>query len=329
MANPEHLEILKQGVEAWNKWRSENPKIRPNLIRADLRNAKLGSLDLRNLDLRGTVFRNAKLIGVDLRNSYLNTADLREADLTNAILLNTNFFASKLQHADFAGAVMGFTSFGNIDLSEVKNLESVKHRGPSSIGLDTIYKSRGNIPEEFLRECGLPESFITYMRSLTGEAVEFYSCFISYSHKDEEFVRRLYSRMREASLRVWFAPEDIQGGRKIHEQIFSAIQVYDKLLIVLSEHSLQSEWVMTEIRRARKTEREENRRKLFPIRLVDFDAIQKWECFDADSGKDLAVEMREYYIPDFSNWTDHDALEKGFARLLRDLKAEEKIDSKQ
>jgi uncharacterized protein YjbI with pentapeptide repeats len=323
MANHEHLEVLRQGVEAWNKWRSENRKLRPNLIRADLRGMNLSGLDLKNLDLRGTVFRDANLVGADLRNSYLNTADLSGADLTNAILLNTNFFGSKLRHADFAGTVMGFTSFGNVDLSEVKNLESVKHRGPSSIGLDTIYKSRGNISEEFLRDCGLPESFITYMRSLTGEAVEFYSCFISYSHKDEEFVHRLYSRMRRASLRVWFAPEDIKGGRKIHEQVFSAIREYDKLLIVLSEHSLQSEWVMTEIRKARKTEREENRRKLFPIRLVDFDAIEKWECFDADTGKDLAVELREYFIPDFSDWKEHDAFEREFDRLLRALKAEE------
>jgi hypothetical protein len=129
--------------------------------------------------------------------------------------------------------------------------------------------------------------------------------------------------MREANLRVWYAPEEMKGGRKLHEQIFSAIQVHDKLLLVLSENSLQSEWVMTEIRRARKAEREENRRKLFPIRLVDFDAIHKWECFDADSGNDLAVELREYFTPDFSNWKDHDSFERAFERLLRDLKAGE------
>jgi hypothetical protein len=133
--------------------------------------------------------------------------------------------------------------------------------------------------------------------------------------------------MRDAEMRVWFAPEEIKGGRKIYEQIFSAIQVHDKLLLILSEHSMQSEWVKSEIRRARKTEREENRRKLFPIRLVDFDAIQKWECFDADSGKDLAIEVREYFIPDFSNWKDHDAFEAAFDRLLHDLKANDLTDS--
>lgn len=84
---------------------------------------------------------------------------------------------------------------------------------------------------------------------------------------------------------------------------------------------MESEWVITEILRARKVEVEENRRKLYPIRLVDFETIQKWECFDADSGKDLAVELREYYIPDFSNWEDPDSFEMEFAKLLRDLKA--------
>lgn len=119
------------------------------------------------------------------------------------------------------------------------------------------------------------------------------------------------------------AAEDMKGGRKIHEEIFRAIQIHDKLLLVLSEESMKSEWVMTEIRRARKVEREENRRKLFPIRLVDFDTIKSWECFDADSGKDLALELREYYIPDFSNWKNHDSFETEFAKLLRDLRATE------
>ena len=44
---------------------------------------------------------------------------------------------------------------------------------------------------------------------------------------------------------------------------------------------------------------------------------------DADTGQDLAKEVREYFIPDFSNWKDHDAFEKAFERLLHDLRAEE------
>ncbi|MFL6282532.1 MAG: hypothetical protein ACJ74Q_05135 [Pyrinomonadaceae bacterium] len=67
----------------------------------------------------------------------------------------------------------------------------------------------------------------------------------------------------------------------------------------------------------------ESRRKLFPIRLVDYETLQAWECFDADTGEDLASEVRQYFIPDFSNWKEHDAFERAFERLLRDLRAEE------
>jgi hypothetical protein len=157
-----------------------------------------------------------------------------------------------------------------------------------------------------------------------GEPFQFYSCFISYSSADEAFCRCLHGRLQDAGLRVWFAPHDIKGGRKLHEQIDQAILVYDKLLLVLSPHSMQSPWVEFEIRRARRREVAEQRRLLFPVRLVDFEAIKAWECFDADTAKDLATEIREYYIPDFTAWKDHDAFEAAVARLLRDLKAAER-----
>jgi uncharacterized protein YjbI with pentapeptide repeats len=352
MANPEHVEILKQGVRAWNLWRNGHKDVRPDLGGADLTRINLTGVDFSGAVLAGANFTRAVLAGADLGGALLtravighadlSQADLTGADLGGAILLNANFREADLSHADlgdsllmgidfsyavlggadFTGASLGATTFADNGLSEVKGLETVNHFGPSSIGVDTIYKSQGKIPDAFLRGCGVPEDFITYMRSLTVQPIQFYSCFISYSHRDEEFARRLFSRMRDAGLRVWYAPEEMKGGRKLHEQIFSAIQLHDKLLLVLSENSLRSEWVMSEIRRARKAEREENRRKLFPIRLVDFDAIQRWECFNAESGKDLGIELREYFIPDFSDWKDHDAFEKAFDRLLRDLRAE-------
>jgi hypothetical protein len=147
-----------------------------------------------------------------------------------------------------------------------------------------------------------------------------YSCFISYNHKDEIFTAKLYTSLKEANISVWFAPEDTQGGKKLHEQIDRAIRYHDRLIIVLSDHSLKSEWVLTEIRKARKVELLEKRQKLFPIRLADMKTIQNWECFDSDIGKDLAVEVREYYIPDFSNWEDKATFELSFSRLLDDLK---------
>ena len=98
--------------------------------------------------------------------------------------------------------------------------------------------------------------------------------------------------------------------------------MYDKLLLVLSEASINSGWVEFEIRKARKREVAEKRRVLFPIRLMGYDTLTQWECFDADTKKDLATEIREYFIPDFSTWKDHDPYQQAFTRLLHDLKAE-------
>lgn len=78
----------------------------------------------------------------------------------------------------------------------------------------------------------------------------------------------------------------------------------------------------TEIAHARQKEVSQKRQVLFPVSLVAYMAIREWRCFDADTGKDSAREIKEYFIPDFSSWKDHDQYQKGLERLLRDLKAE-------
>jgi hypothetical protein len=209
----------------------------------------------------------------------------------------------------------------------VRGLDEVHHRGPSTIGIDTIYLSKGNIPDSFLRGCGVTDNFITYMRSLTGAAFDFYSCFISYSTKDQAFADRLYADLQARGVRCWFAPHDMKGGRRIDEQIDEAIKVYNKLLLIISEASMTSPWVEREIRKAFAKEKREARRVLFPISLVPFQQIATWECLDSDTGIDLARKVREYHLPDFSKWKDHDSYTKAFDRLVRDLQAEPKSKS--
>ncbi|MGA2140188.1 MAG: toll/interleukin-1 receptor domain-containing protein [Verrucomicrobiia bacterium] len=360
MANPKHLKLLKRGAEVWNEWRERNHDIWPdlsdadlictnlsgaNLYRADLQNADLENANLsdaglRSAELKGANLSAANLTDANLCGADLSAANLSYADLTAATLFGAYLCGANLSGADLAGtdlsfaelsrtdlsqAIMWHTSLGNVDLSGVKGLETVRQAGPSLIGIDTLYMSHGKIPDKFLREAGVPEEVIENWLPVirSGPVIQWHSCFISYSTKDDEFARRLHAGMREAGLRVWFAPEDVKGGDKLYDQISRAIQYHDKLLVVLSKSSIQSEWVMTEIRKAREVEKRENRRKLFPIRLVDFETLRDWTCFDADSGKDLAVEVREYFIPDFLNWKDHDAFEAAFARLLKDLRAED------
>jgi hypothetical protein len=153
----------------------------------------------------------------------------------------------------------------------------------------------------------------------TDQKALYYSCFLSYSPVEQEFARKLYDRLVAAGVEVWFSPENIHGGQKLHEQIYEAIRANTKLLLVLSKDSMNSEWVKTEIRNARASEVRDGKQKLFPLRVVDLQTIRDWTCFDADIGKDSAVEIREYFIPDFSTWKDALSFEKSIARLLRDL----------
>jgi hypothetical protein len=358
MANEEHLEILKQGVEFWNAWRKQNWKIDPDLSGANLTEADLSGVNFDGVDLsyakltdaqlNAASFHRADLSNADLSLAGLSLADLRRVKLTKADLTATDLFLADLSFAtldganfkdailrsaifrgadlsgaNFVSAKLLETTFADNDLSLVKGLDTVRHLGPCTIGIDTIYKSGGKIPASFLRGCGVPESFLMQMLSLVGaeDGIQFYSCFISYSSKDEEFATRLHGKMRDVRLRVWFAPEDIRSGKKLHEQIETAIRVYDKLLIILSEASLESEWVMDELRKGFKAERESGKRKLFPVRLTDYGTLQRWVCRDSSSGKDLAEELRQYFIPDFSHWKAHDQFEIAFSRLHKDLRA--------
>jgi hypothetical protein len=263
-----------------------------------LNDANLNDADLRGADVRGAKLSGAKLSGANLSGAEMHRANLRRANMFHTIL-------------------------NSLDLRGVNGLKSVIHHGPSFIGIDTIFQSNGEIPEGFLRGTGVPENFIAYVKTLVGAALDFYSCFISFSTKDQEFAERLHADLQNKGVRCWFALHDIQSGKKIHEQIDEAIRVYDKLLLILSDASMASEWVKTEIGHARQKEKEKNRRVLFPITLVNFSEIKKWKSFDADIGKDSAREIREYYIPDFTNWnSDHASYKKEFDRLLRDLMKE-------
>ncbi len=300
MANEEQLAVLKKGVKEWNEWRILNNPV------VDLSSADLSGLDLGSVN----VFTHA-----DLHNSILTDTDMTKTDLGGASLVNADLTGANLRGASLAGAELWGACLDGASLVDTVLYDT----DFSDIG--TIYLSGGKIPDAFLRGAGVPEDFITYMKSLVGKAIEFYSCFISYSTKDQEFAERLHGDLQNKNVRCWFAPHDVQGGKKLHEQIDEAIRVHEKVLLILSAESMNSEWVKTEIAKARKREVREKRQVLFPVRLVPFEAIRDWECFDADTGKDSAREIREYFIPDFSNWKNHDEYQKAFERLMKDLKA--------
>jgi uncharacterized protein YjbI with pentapeptide repeats len=100
MANPEHFEILKQGVEVWNDWRTKKPSIVPNLEGADLRRMKLGQM----FQDHGINLRKARLRGADLSDVWAREADFAESDLTDANLREAQLCKANFWHATLFGA---------------------------------------------------------------------------------------------------------------------------------------------------------------------------------------------------------------------------------
>jgi uncharacterized protein YjbI with pentapeptide repeats len=409
MANPEHVEILKQGVEVWNAWREDNIDVvypdlseanrnkanlsdadlsgaelgeaklnrtnlshanlfgaylggaqlfesnlkevdlrealliganfsrvdlrGANLKRADLREVNLREADLRDVNLSRTDLRKANLEKADLREVNLWEADLRDANLKNTDLRGANFNSAKFKRTSFCFARNGGAFFGNVDLRETKGLEEIDHRGPSTIGMDTIKKSKGKIPEVFLRGCGLSDYEIEIVKLwrkgmdrnevtdiaydlvnlYCGDGLQFYSCFISYNNADGTFARKLHDDLQDNGVRCWFAPEDMKIGDRIRPRIDQEIRLRDKLLVILSENSVDSEWVGDEVEAALEEERMDGRTILFPIRL-DNDVME--------TRLDWAAKIRRRrHIGDFTDWQEEGRYQQGFQRLLRDLKA--------
>jgi hypothetical protein len=316
------LALLKSDARAWNDWRRANPDIVPDLSGVNLEGTDLGGVDLRNARLVGTNLNKANLARADLTGAVLFKATLRGANLQNAVLDQAQLIDLELAQADLGGASFSGTIIADVDLREVLSLASARHYGASTIGVDTLSRSEGRIPLEFLRGVRVPDRLIDYLPSLFTTPFQFYTCFLAYSQADHAFAERLYADLQANGVRAWFAPEDLGSGKRLHTQIDEAIRIHDRLVLILSEHSLKSSWVKFEFVHARKREEGEGVQHLLPISLVPFDTLREMILFDADTGMDLAKEIREYFIADFSNWKDHASYQSAFQRLLRDLHAD-------
>lgn len=255
----------------------------------------------------------ANLTGVNLTMADLAGARLTMADLTGANLIGANLTLANLTGANLSKTLFGYTVLANVDLSEVIGLESANHIGPSTIGIDTFFRSKGRIPQSFLRGAGVPDDFLEYASSLAGKLLEFYSCFISSSTIDKEFAGPLRADLWAKGVRCWFFPKDAKWGETVWGEIDHAIKTCDKLVVICSQHSLQSPAVLREIERALQREDKEKNQVLFPIRIDDY-IFDGWE-------HERKADVVKKVVGDFTKWEDRKAYRKAFDRLLRDLKA--------
>jgi uncharacterized protein YjbI with pentapeptide repeats len=333
MANQEHLDLLiEECVCTWNTWRKQHPEIRPDLSKADLHDLDLNNVRLRHADLHGarlnkTLLSSAHLDYADLRtadlsNATLSHADLDHVDFTRADLSNANlrhanlsgaiFRGTNLTNTNFSHALLRDTLFAQVDLSTANGLDALHHLGPSSIGLDTISLSKGNIPESFLRDAGNGEALLACIRSLGEASFDYVKCFISYASQDQAFAQQLHDDLQRKGVQCWFAPESLSTGDKFKMEIDESIRHCDKLLVILSTHSVNSDWVQHEVGIARHKESNGKRLVIMPI-LLEVAATRSKKGW-------VTYIQKNRHIGEFVHWKDSSQYRKALSQLLTHLK---------
>lgn len=290
-----------------------------NLSEANLYMANLLSTNLSGADLSGANLREAELILTNLSGANLSGANLEEAILSASILHGANLQGANLYLADLRAPEMWQTVLNDLDLRQVNGLETVRHKGPSDIGIQTIHRSQGQIPESFLRDAGVPESFIAYARSLSGGAVQYAACYILCPNLDQPFAEQLSADLRANGVRCWSAPHDLSYSDSLRSRLDNYQRLDEKLLLILSKHSFESDFESDKnenlVMWALAPEGQRPKRPvLVPIRLDD--AV-------LTTSRAWAASLRsERLITDFSRWQELDAYQQALASLLHDLQVE-------
>lgn len=286
-----------------------------NMAGSNLRETRLISANLSQANLSRADMRYAEMYRANLQNADLSGADLANADLKGANLVGVNLTGANLDGADLNDAVVGSTIFGNVDLSNVRGLETLLHLGPSTIGIDTVYKSNGRVPRTFLKNGGVEQSIMDFIEMFVDRNSKYYSCYIRYSESDWEFALKLYEDLMEHGVRCWLSTEKLKQRNRMYKVTDAAVDIHEKMIMIISENSIDSEWTENEYDRTVEKEKQTGKTVLVPITLDGSVKIteQPW-----------AINMKQTrYAADFSMWRDEESYQEMLSCVLDELSTEE------
>ena len=310
--------------------RANGAQLQASILRgANIANADFCTANFNRANLQGTSFAftnltNAELIGADLKDAGFQRAILTGANLKGANLVGAVFWSAKLDRANFAGVELGWALFAQTDLSGTRGLGAVRHGLSSSISTDTLLRTAtglsvaGHEPDQqqeivvFLRGAGVSEAQVETFRLEIGKPIEFYSCFISYSHVQQSFARRLYDTLQGRGIRCWLDEHAMVPGDRLFDKVNDAIRSTDRVLLVCSIQSLTSDWVSDEVAMTFEKEVREKRDILIPL-MVD-DSLLSWESAQA-------TKIRQRLAADFTGWeSDNAKFEAEFEKVVQALR---------
>ena len=234
-----------------------------DLDRAILSDANLSGANLTNANLQRTSLIGANLSGANLSGANFAGASLVRSNLTDATLNGTDLFQTQIWDcnmtgANLTGAALGYTVFQDCDLRATTGLDRARHDAPSTIGVDTLYRSAGQIPAAFLAAAGIPPSVSSFQESIAAAPPDLTECYIACRDDDEEFARQLSEGLNALGVRSWVFSERVRGSALVsrlsssdQEEIERWLRDYDKIVIVASSRALDTETILNDITAAR------------------------------------------------------------------------------
>ena len=253
-----------------------------NLDRGTLSEANLSGANLTNANLDRANLDRTNLSGADLSGASFNGANLSRTNLSGATLSGADFYEAILNDAatddaDFNECIIGYTVFQNCALGAAVGLDSIRHDAPSTIGLDTLLRSGGHLPESFFLGSGLPLFAAGFQGTVADATVSTVEVHISCANGDVEFARQLERNLRAQGIRSWVFAEGFRGNPLVdrratsgEEEIERWVRHYDRLIVVCTAAGLDSETVRNDITAAQESGKTADRWRMF---LVDADGI--------------------------------------------------------
>ena len=281
-----------------------------DLSSSDLSFANLEGANLSRANLSAANLTGASLNGASLRNATLFATNLTQTDLTGADLRGANIIKAELESAAFFEAVFGMSTFVNCDLSTAIALDFSRHTGPSTIGLDTIVKSRGLLPKKFLLDAGVAEPFVAVQDSLIGVKRKYPSVLTIGSKQDTVLAKRLENSLRSAQISCWNFAADDESWVQSSETIQGHTGYFDRLVLICTDSCLEST---------------EARRRLAEVTggkdeaaLQNITTLAVGSLFE-ESSDELCTLLKQGVVVDFRGWDDLRVFEVAVTSLINVL----------
>ncbi|TRX58195.1 TIR domain-containing protein [Fulvivirga sp. M361] len=99
--------------------------------------------------------------------------------------------------------------------------------------------------------------------------------FISYSQNDEKYADLISKRLRETGHEVWYDDWKIREGDNLISKIEEGLRNTDAIIIIVSQHSLQSEWVKQEYSVIAFSDISKKKARIIPV-LVDKSTVPQY-----------------------------------------------------